>query len=168
MSIDLTIQLDQDFAAEDLRAGAEETLRQLLAGSDCPPVLMYLVHGPGQREPVTDHVLGPGEAMYVLTYEASDDQVAVLHTHDHGKEHEPDYALTFSVGATRSAAEYILGLAGALYAARRFARRIESGFAIWSDDDDLDPDALLEEVRLRSRYHSFAEACAALVGPRLD
>jgi len=126
MSVDLTMCIPKGtiIPLEEIREGTAETLHMILAGSPAPDVLVYSMDR-GKLFPVHDALIGvESENVYVLSYRGSDDRVLVVDVH---LEDEANYALTFSVGATRDASEYVLALSGALFVGTLLDLEIEDG-----------------------------------------
>jgi hypothetical protein len=158
MSVDLTLQLDRPISLGDIREGTMEVLRDLLHGTPVPPLEIYEMN----RGEVNDNELVGADRgeMFILSAFGSKDAVDILETH---MGEEPTYDLTFSAAGTRSASERALGLAAAIFVAKSCHRRIEDGWEFWAGRLQVEPDELLQRIRLSAPRETFFLACEDLL-----
>jgi len=158
MTVDLTLQLDEPVSLGEIRDGTMEVLRELLHGTPVPPLEIYEMN----RGEVNDsEVVGADRGeMFILSSFGSSDAVDILETH---LGDERTYDLTFSAGGTRSASEHALGLAAAIFVGMSYKRSIEDGWAFWGGQPQLEPDEVLQKIRLASPRETFFLACEHLL-----
>jgi hypothetical protein len=166
MSISLDVEISHFISISALIEGITDCLHRLLNDAVVPQLkINQLVVG--VMQPVHEYdVIGEIEALYALSFVGYEDQVLVTTIQD---EESRNVCFSVSVGKTREATEYVLGLSTALALALVENSVIEDGFGFWTGDTVFTPSFILGHFTLKGQSgNSFERACAALVGSRLD
>lgn len=166
MSVDLRVSTEHIVTIQQLIKNSIMVLRKLINFEDIPKI-GFFIHEGGQLHPFNVGKIGEKEEMYILSYVERDDKVAVISTND------PDnYKLkiiTFSVGATRSVEEYILGLSAAIALGLLVESEIYDETSFWGfREHNSSALSLIEEMCIKDASDSFQSACRRFIGNRMD
>ena len=164
MAIDLTLRIKNRLPIAALSDEISQIIADLIQCKPHPPITIGRVED-GMLVPQPDGIIGNDDGLFVVAYEGRSDKVWITTT-----ELEPsgnEYQLTLSVGATRSAAEYVLGLAGAIAIGLREKVDIVDQSTFWTKESPAQPKHLVTQYRLNTPNLDFDASCTELVKNRL-
>lgn len=166
MSIDLNVCISRKFRFNELMILTQEILMKLLNTEEVPDIRISRVEK-GKVHLIDGDTTAEANSMYLLGYEGRDDQIGIVIIPD--DDPKCGYSVCFSVGGTRSAEEFTLGLASAIALGKMFNSKIEDQQLFWTDEIELESNSLLERMKIKvNEKNDFSEACKIFLGTRLD
>jgi len=163
MTIDLSLKVSGPIKAEEFIKNTRKTLNQLLKIFELPMIELYRVEaGKNLLDPRAQ--IADRDSLHVLCFAGrTDATVAVISSIE---ESAGCRSVTFSVGANRSPAEYVLAVSAAIALGALCNSNIVDGWSFWTGDEAHDAQGLLKDLSLQNAPSTFDEACEMLLGSR--
>ncbi len=159
MSIDLLVHGPPDRRLQFCQLVEEARKKAQELTQFAPPRVLIEELVDGKRVRLTHEFADTHGSTFVLSWAESDDALAL--TVFDGD--EPGVILSFSVGATRSATEYVLRLVAAMATGELVSADVRDPALFWSAQEVLAADAI---PNVFQGARTFAEACELAAVPR--